>query len=129
MSTQASGTRQGLLASLSALAATFVAIVQTRLDLLSIDLEEERAHVFSLLVWMLAALCCLAIGLLLGALLLVAVFWDTHRLLVLGSLAGFFLVVGSAAWAVVRHKVNSKPRAFATTLGEFHKDRRQLSRP
>jgi uncharacterized membrane protein YqjE len=44
------------------LAATLVAIAHTRLDLLSTDLEEERAHLFSLLVLALAALSCLGVG-------------------------------------------------------------------
>ena len=58
------GDGKGLLASLTALAATLVAIAHTRLDLLSSDLEEEREHLLSLLVLSLSALffsasaCC-----------------------------------------------------------------------
>jgi uncharacterized membrane protein YqjE len=120
------GTGKGLFESLTALAATLVAIAYTRLDLLSSDLEEERAHLFSLLMLALAALFCLGLGVLLATLLLVVAFWDTHRLLLLGSLAGFFLAVGMAAWAFALHKARTKPRLFAASMSELLKDRQQL---
>jgi uncharacterized membrane protein YqjE len=62
MPEKALGGSKGLLESLTMLAATLVAIAHTRLDLLSTDLEEERAHLFSLLVLALAALFCLGVG-------------------------------------------------------------------
>jgi uncharacterized membrane protein YqjE len=118
---------QGLLASLTALAATLVAVAHTRLDLLSNDLEEEREHVFSLLVLALAALFCLGVGVVLATLLIVVAFWDTHRLLVLGVLTGFFLLMSVAVWAFALHKVRTKPRLFAASLTELLKDRQQLT--
>ena len=126
MSEKTSGESQGLLASLTTLAATLVATAHTRLDLLSTDLEEGRAHVLSLLVLVLVALFCLGVGVVLAAILLVAAFWDTHRLLVLGSLAGFFLAAGMAAGAYAMHKARTKPRLFAASLTELLKDRQQL---
>jgi len=120
------GAGKGLLESLTALAATLVAIAHTRLDLLSSDLEEERVHLFSLLRLALAALFCLGVGVLLATLLLVAAFWDTHRLLVLGTLAGFFLVAGVVAWRFAVHKARTKPRLFAASMSELLKDRQQL---
>jgi uncharacterized membrane protein YqjE len=126
MSEKTSGESQGLLASLATLAATLVATAHTRLDLLSTDLEEGRAHMLSLLVLVLVALFCLGVGVVLAAILLVAAFWDTHRLLVLGSLAGFFLASGMAAGAYAMHKTRTKPRLFAASLTELLKDRQQL---
>lgn len=127
MPEQTPGTGKGLLQSLTALAATLVAIAHTRVDLLSTDLEEERAHLFTLFVWSLAALYCLGVGVVLVALLIAVAFWDTHRLAVLGSLAGFFMVAGMAAWAFARHKARTKPRLFAASLSELRKDRQQLT--
>lgn len=117
---------KGLLDSLTMLAATLVAIAHTRLDLLSADLEEGREHLLSLLVLALAGLFCLGVGVVLATMLLVAAFWDTHRLLVLGSLAGFFLAAGMAAWVFAMHKARTKPRLFAASLSELLKDRQQL---
>ncbi len=117
---------KGLLESLTVLAGTLVAIVHTRLDLLSIDLEEEREHMLSLLLLALVALFCLGVGVVLVTILLVAIFWDTYRILVLGVLAGSFLAAGIAAFWFVIHKSKTKPRLFATSLSELLKDRQQL---
>lgn len=130
MSEKTPGESGGLLESLSTLAATLVAIAHTRLDLLSADVEEDRAHVLSLLVLALAALFFIGVGVVLAAILLVVAFWDTHRLLALGSLAGVFLAAGVGAGAYALHKARTKPRLFAASLSELLKDRQQLvSRP
>lgn len=130
MSEKTPGESRGLLESLTTLAASLVAIAHTRLDLLSLDLESEREHLISLLVLALVTLFCLGIGVLLTTMLLVVAFWDTHRLLVLGSLAGLFLVAGIAAWQIAVHRMRAKPRFFAASMAELLKDRQQLtSRP
>lgn len=130
MSDQPPGESRGLLESLSTLAATLVAIVHTRLELLSADVEEDRVHVLSLLVLALAALFFIGVGVVLAAILFVVAFWDSHRLLALGALAGFFLAAGVGAWAYALHKARTKPRLFAASLSELLKDRQQLvSRP
>lgn len=115
-----------MLESLTNLAATLVAIAHTRLDLLSADLEADREHLISLLVSTLVALFCLGVGVVLATILLVAAFWDTHRLLVLGLFTGVFLTVGIAAWMFAMHKARTKPRVFAASLSELFKDRQQL---
>jgi uncharacterized membrane protein YqjE len=117
---------RGLLESMTRFASTLVAIAHTRLDLLSADIEEERVHVFTLLVLALAALFFIGVGVVLLAILLVAAFWDTHRLLVLGLLAGFFFAAGAVSVMVARHKARTKPRLFAASLSELNKDRQQL---
>jgi len=127
MSERTSGGSKGLLESLTTLAGTLVAIAHTRLDLLSADLEEERAQLLSLLVLTLAALFCLGIGVVLVTILLVVAFWDTHRLLALGALAGLYLVIGMGVWVFVLHKARTKPRLFAASLSELFKDRQQLT--
>ena len=127
MSERTSGGSKGLLESLTTLAGTLVAIAHTRLDLLSADLEEERAQLLSLLVLTLAALFCLGIGVVLVTILLVVAFWDTHRLLALGALAGLYLVIGMGVWVFVLHKARTKPRLFAASLSEVFKDRQQLT--
>lgn len=127
MTEKTSGGSKGLLDSLTTLGATLVDIAHTRLNLLSADLEEDREHLLSLLVLTLAALFCLVVGVVLASILLVVAFWDTHRLLVLGALAGFFLTSGIAAWIYAMHKARNKPRVFAASLSELLKDRQQLA--
>jgi uncharacterized membrane protein YqjE len=117
---------KGLLGSVTTMATTLVAIAHTRLDLLSTDLEEDRQHLLSLLLLALTALFCLGIGIVITTILLVAAFWETHRMLMLGLLAGSFLVAGGGIFAFALHKAKSKPRLFAASLLELFKDRQHL---
>lgn len=130
MPDNAPGEGRGLFESLSVFAATLVAIVQTRLELLSIDLEEEREHLFSIMLLALVAVFLLGIGVVLAAILLVVIYWETHRILVLTILTVLFLLVGIATGAYALYKVRTKPRLFSSSLSELQKDSQQLdSRP
>lgn len=117
----------GLLASLVTFASTLVGIAHTRLDLLATDLEEDRAHFLSLIMLSLCALFSLVVGMVLVCILLLVAFWDTHRLLALGSLAGFFMLVGVAAWCFAIHKARTKPKLFLASLLELFKDKQRLN--
>ena len=119
---------KGLFASLTNLSTTLVAIIHTRLALLSTDLEETQAQAISLLILVLSALFFVGVGVVLASILLVVAFWETDRLLVLGLLAGCFLAAGLIAGAVALHKARNKPRPFAASLAELYKDRQSISR-
>lgn len=127
MSEEASGESKGLFDSLKGLAASLVAIAHTRLDLLSTDLEEEWARLVSALVMLLLALLCFGVGVVLLAALVAVVFWDSHRLLALAGMAGFFLAGGAAAFGFARYRFRTKPKLFAASLAELSKDRQQLT--
>jgi uncharacterized membrane protein YqjE len=118
---------KGLLTSLADLAATMLAIVQTRIELLSVELEQERDHVISLLVMSLIALFCFGVGLVLIIIAIVMANWETHRVAALSMISGFFLMAGIAVWVYSRHKLKTKPVILTTTLSELSKDRQQLS--
>lgn len=119
-------TPPGLRSSARAVLAGLVEIGQTRLQLAGTELEEERLRVAQLLLCATAALFFLGLGLVLFALLLVLVFWDSHRLLVLGVEAGLVLAIGAAMAGVWRHKARAKPRLLAATLTELQRDREAL---
>lgn len=117
---------KGLFESLKALTGTLIAIVYTRLELFSTELEEERERLAILLILMLVALFCIGVGVVLAVLLVVVTFWDTHRLLILAGLTGVFLTGGlSASWLAL-HKLRTKPRLFAATLAELRQDSAHL---
>jgi len=127
MSEEMPGEGRGLFDSLKGLAATLVALAHTRLDLLATDLEEEREQLVSALVMLLVALFCLGVGVVLLAILIAVMFWDSYRLLALAGLTGIFLAGGAAAFGFARHKLRTKPRLFAASLAELAKDRQQLT--
>ncbi len=118
---------EGLLASLKTLTLTLVGMVQTRLELLSTDVAEERARLTAILISAMVALFCLGVGVVLLTILIVVVFWDSHRVVTLGLLTAVFLASGVGLWAVAIHKMRSKPRLFDASISELAKDRDQLS--
>ncbi len=118
---------EGLLASLKTLTATLVGVVQTRLELLSTDVAEERARLTAILVTVMVALFCLGVGTVLLTVLIVVVFWDTHRLAAIGGLTALFLIGGAGLWALAMHKLRTKPRLFDASISELAKDRDHLS--
>ena len=115
-----------LLDSLKRLARTAHEIVRTRLELLSLDVEEAKVRLLSILLLGAVAFLCLSLGLVMGAFLLVVAFWDTHRVLVLGILTGGFLGGGLLSLAALAWRAKRGPRLFAGTLGEFGKDSEAL---
>jgi uncharacterized membrane protein YqjE len=126
MSGRVDGSNSGLLESLALLAGTLVTIAHTRLDLVSVELQEEAARSVAQLLATLVALLCLGIGVVLATILLVAAFWDTHRLLALGVLAGLFLLSGVILWVSALRSAKSKPKLFAASLSALSKDQQQL---
>ena len=120
------GSSKGLLESLTALSATLIALAHTRLDLLSVDMEEAFEHASALGMLAVISLFCCGVGVVLVSMLIVVAFWDTHRLLTLGVMAAFFLAVAAAAMWVALRKARARPRLFAASLAELFKDRQQL---
>jgi uncharacterized membrane protein YqjE len=117
---------KGLLDSLAAFASTLVGIARTRLELLSADLEEDRERLFLIVAMYLAAMFCLVVGLVLAIILIVFVLWESHRLVALSLVAGFFLLMGSIIWGLATRKTKSKPKLFSASLLELLKDKERL---
>jgi uncharacterized membrane protein YqjE len=118
-----------ILESLKRLAGTAVEIVRTRLELLSLDVEEAKLRLLSILLLGAVAFFCLSLGVVMGAFWLVVAFWDTHRMLVLGLLTGTFLGGGALALAILTWRATKGPRLFDATLAELEKDREALGGP
>jgi uncharacterized membrane protein YqjE len=70
--------------------------VQNRLQLLGVELAEERGRLLSLLTYGAIALICLSAGLVFLAVFLTVLLWDSHRLLALGMFSALFLGAGIA---------------------------------
>ena len=118
MTAQSHVSGKKLLNSLKALPANLGAIVFTRLELVLIDLELARERVAAQLIWLLVALFCIGVGVILLVVLIVIVLWDTQRLLVLSSLTGLFLL-GSffVSWTAL-HKLRTRPPLFHASCAE-----------
>ena len=116
----------GLIGSVKRLTATLTSIVSTRLELLANELQEERLRLTQMLLFALFALFCFGMGLLLLTVFIVVLFWDDHRLAVLGVLCVVFFVMGSLAAVLLRGRAQEKSKLFSASLAELGKDREQL---
>ena len=117
-----------LFKSLSNLLSTFVAIAHTRLELLTTELQEEMHNIAEILMWSLVALLAAGIGLFLAALVVIFLFWDTHRLIASLAVTAFFFLLAVVAALTLRSKVRNRPKLLESTLAELAKDRKQLER-
>jgi uncharacterized membrane protein YqjE len=116
----------GLASSLRRLAGTVVAILQTRLELLSTEVEEEKVRLAGMLGYALAAFFFLGFGVILLALFLTVLLWDTRRLLALGISTGVFLVCGLVAAVAAMRRARAGSTMFAASLAELARDREAL---
>ncbi len=113
--------------SLKRLAGTMISIVQTRLELLANELEEERLRFEQALLYSGIALLFFGLSIMLFTVFIVVVFWDSQRLLVLGSLSGLFFIAGLLVWNASRNQIRKKPRLFSASVAELSSDRDQLT--
>lgn len=125
-SDQASAPAAGLFQSLNNFLSTLVGIAHTRLQLLTTELQEEVRQVAQLLVWSFVALFAAMMALFLGALTVIFVFWDSHRILAALLMTGAFLVIAAVAAILLKKKLSEKPPMLDATLAELAKDRDQL---
>jgi uncharacterized membrane protein YqjE len=117
---------EGLIASVKHIATTLLAITRTRLELLSTDLEEGWVRLISLLAMAFVALFCLCFSVVLLAIFIIVLLWDAHRLLILGSLTGIFIIIGIVLCVLAIRALKAMPRLFETSIAELAKDQAQL---
>lgn len=112
----------GLLAPVTRLLKTLVNLLENRLELFLVELQEERVRLVDVLL--LAAMGGLAalMTLILITLTVVVIFWDNHRVLVLVLFTIAYATAAAVAFWTLRSRLN-RWRAFTTTLDQIKKDR------
>ena len=115
-----------LSASLKGLTSTVIEMLQLRLELLSVEAQEELLRVGGLLVYGAVAVAFLSLGVGFLAMLITVALWDTHRLLPLAVFAGLFLGLGCVAGWMARGRLRSGTRLFSATVEELKQDREEL---
>lgn len=99
---------------------------QTRIELLAVELQEEKLRLTGLLFNLVVAALLLAFGLVFLLIFLTVLFWEEHRLLALGLATvvciGGAIVGGSNAARELRRG----SRLFAASLAELARDRAAL---
>ena len=116
----------GAVGDLKGLATTGVRALRTRLELLAIEVKEEKAWAVRFIVVAITALYLLTFGLLLGILALVLFAAEENRPAILAICAGAFLAFGVGAGAWLYSKSKSRHPLFQETIAVLKGDEQGL---
>jgi uncharacterized membrane protein YqjE len=114
---------KGLFGSLRRLGDDIVGLLQTRVEILSLEWAEERGNLTRLLLFAFAIVACLQIAIIVGLLFLLLVVGEEHRVAVLGYAALLLLLAAAGGALGMRAWLKRRPPVFATTIAELRKDR------
>ena len=109
--------------SLKRLGQAAAALVLSHIELIGIELSEEKSRLTRIAV--LAAICLVSVLLMLFAASawVLIYFWDTHRLLAASALTGFFVLVLLISFWRLKQQLSLGANAFSATREELAKHR------
>ena len=111
-----------MMTELRRLFATLLQLVRLRVDLVSVELDEQIACAWNLLLWYIITIVCAALCAVFLAVTIIIACWDQHRLLAAGGVTLVFGVLGLIGAAIVRTRRRERPKILAATLGELKRD-------
>ena len=111
-----------ILETVGRIGGTMLAMVETRLELAALEVEEESQRLLGYFALALLSLILLGIALVLVSLTIILVFWDTYRLQAALALAALFAVAGTMVGLKLRTAFRTRPRMLAATVAELNKD-------
>ena len=117
----------GLFAALKDTAATLGGMAQTRLALISNEIQVEKHRVLRQLVLAVAAMFCAGLGVLLVVALTTMFLWE-QRLWVVAGFGLLFFSLAVYFYQGLRQSAESSEAMFATSLSELQKDIAQLKK-
>lgn len=116
----------GLLHSLQRLLSSLLSVVQTRIEIVATEFEEERERIKGLVVYGVFALVFISLGVITLTVFVTLWLWELYGVHALGVMGLVFLGTGIFLALRARSNERARPRLFATTLAELRKDRHGL---
>lgn len=116
----------GIVADVKGLASAGLRAVRTRLELMAIELHEEKAWAVRFLIVAVSALYLVTFGLLLGIAALVLWASDENRPALLAAFAIFFLACGCGGMAYIVGATRRRAPFFQDTIAVLKGDERAL---
>ena len=118
----------GLKAALVRLGESAVGLLRTRAELASVELAQERERLVLRLALLVAGGVVLSFAALFVGFFAIALFWDTHPLAAIASVALLYAVGGALMINKSRVIGREAGSPFAATISELEKDRVRLLR-
>ena len=101
-------------------------MLRSRIELVTLELEEQRIHLTRIVLLGAVAFFLFMLGMVMVSVFVVALFWDTHRLLAIALVALVYLGGAAGLALAAKRAVATKPKMFGSTIAELTKDREQL---
>jgi uncharacterized membrane protein YqjE len=111
-----------IFATVGRIGATLVAMAGTRLELAAVEFQEDARRLLGHLAWVLLAVFLAAGALLLAALFVIAIFWDSYRLQAVGGMAVLFGALAGIILMKVRASMNAQAPLLSATIAELRND-------
>ena len=115
-----------IVGDLKGIASTGVRAVRTRLELIAIELKEEKAWLVRFVVIAIAALYLVTFGLLLAILALALYASEENRPLIVAGFAAFFLLAGAGGGAYIYTQSKKRHPFFDETIKVLKGDEKGL---
>jgi uncharacterized membrane protein YqjE len=112
----------GIVRSARRMLAILVSMAHTRLNLLAVEIMQEKSRIWVLLLLTALTLLFAFLALLTLSLFVVVAFWEDHRLLAIGCLFVFYVAATGVTFFVVRQRSKAGSKLFPGTLDELAKD-------
>ena len=111
-----------ILQTVGRIGGTVLAMVETRLELAALEIEEESQRLLGYFMLALLSLILFGIAMVLVSLTIILLFWETYRLQEALGLAALFAVAGTVIMMKLKSAFASRPRMLASTVAELNKD-------
>lgn len=112
----------GILASGKRLVATLLSIARNRLELLAVELQEERARLFEALLLVAGVVVFATLTLAMLSLAVIAALWREHRVAALAGLGFFYLAAALLTYWRLQHRLKNWT-VLSGTMAELEKDK------
>lgn len=115
------GQRSGLIGAFKRLAETAASTLQSRLELFSLELREEKIRATTAIA--LAIVCAFSGGLfLISTMILAALVFEEHQILVVGIFCGIYLIIAVWSGLTIKKIIGEGANAFSETINQLKQD-------
>ncbi|MCF7669243.1 MAG: phage holin family protein [Verrucomicrobia bacterium] len=115
-----------LFEKLRSIGLTLGALLQNRLRLFSVELEEQKLYTIEFLLCAALVFTFLFVGLITATAALVVIFWDHGGPFILAGFALVYLIGSFLCFRALKKRLTAWPRPFETTIEELNKDKEWL---
>jgi len=107
------------------LIAALLEALHTRLELAGVEVELHLRALLRSLIWAVGAVACAMLGLAFGVLALIALLWNTHRMLALGGATLMFVLLAALCGYLGARALRVHPDVLEGSLEQLAEDERR----